>query len=660
MFRAVLLWRRGITPSLWGPAAQNGVKGKKLNFRSSLFALSHRPYCTPNPEEEEAEVEDVSTSNLQHSISLYDKDGNKVTDPPKVDRFAQLPEYFGVDRVPKWLLRNLIEHGKYDKTTPVQGVAFNVLKEKSTSIVSLAPTGSGKTIAFGVPSIIAAFEEKRPLYEEVDGYIVCLPKVLVVAPSRELVQQTVDVYERLLQGSRLSVAGVYGGVKGFIQLNQMQRNGCDIVVCTPGRLIQFLHDQKVSLRETKYLILDEADRMLELGFVGAMETIFEALGPQPTVQFWTATWPKGAKKMADVYMPANTVRVRVQQQVRITHNFLFTRTVRDKIDALVDLYDQGLFHGKMKALVFAGKKQWISEIMAHVPNRIHKHNVIVREIHSDLPQVERDRSLNMFREGKCQLLVASDLMGRGIDVPIEAMVNFDLFMADIDQYMHRVGRTGRAGRTGEAYTFIDDTVGGWVIGDLVDKLEKLGQKVPEELRQRAQLRSGGAAKGKSKFKGENMAIVLPEFLFKKDPPAVVDYARYIALSGMTNQPQPGHTQAAFRAFSEQNGFTSPYFIASTSDQLGSFNGGVKKHKKAVGLEIINHNGAKQTYFNEQQLYLFQGGEGQGGGYSQQQQHNPTPPPSQASSPIGGSRFGNIISKAAWEEGEKKRRDFGER
>lgn len=118
MFRAMLLWR--ITPSWWGPAAQNGVKGKKLTFRSSLFALSHRSYCTPsspapeagNPEEEEVEVKDVSTSNLQHSISLYDKDGKMVTDPPKVDRFAHLPEYFGVDRVPKWLLRNLIEHGK--------------------------------------------------------------------------------------------------------------------------------------------------------------------------------------------------------------------------------------------------------------------------------------------------------------------------------------------------------------------------------------------------------------------------------------------------------------------------------------------------------------------------------------------------------------------
>ena len=329
----------------------------------------------------------------------------------------------------------------FSTPTPVQAGAIpEVLAGRD--VVASAQTGTGKTAAFALPTL-----------QRIAGKSGHGPHALVVTPTRELAAQIDDVVKVVCQKTGQRAVIVMGGAKFDKQIAALEK-GCDLLVATPGRLLDLMEHNHASLAGVEVLVLDEADRMLDMGFWPSVRRIMHALPEQHQTLLFSATIPPSIKSTIDAMLhePAVVEISRVGETADTVEEHLCPVTQAQKPELLRALLDTGGASGERpeRVLVFCRTKHRVDDVSAMLKNA----QVKVDVMHADRPQQARARALERFREGKVQVLVATDVMSRGIDVAgVDAVVNFDVPM-DPEDYVHRIGRTGRAGATGHAYTFV--------------------------------------------------------------------------------------------------------------------------------------------------------------------------------------------------------------
>jgi len=343
-------------------------------------------------------------------------------------------------------------------------------------VIGVAATGSGKTLAFLMPAF-STFAQRR-WRAETDGV-----GLLVMAPTRELAQQIENEANRFGKCIGMWTCSMYGGADKRYQLNQY-RKGVHCIVACPGRLNDVLDTGGVQLNRVCKLVLDEADRMLDMGFEPQIRKILARVPRQRHTMFFTATWPKEVRKLASeiLWQPMKVMignrdeakaNQDVTQIVRVVEN-------RDKERACMDLIrEAGLLRpgAQGKALIFAGTKRGCEELS----NQLHRQRVSCASIHGDKDQQQRDAALEGLRSGRLRALVATDVAARGLDIKgVGLVVNYDA-ANNAEDYVHRIGRTGRAGSKGYAVTFVTSADSGKVSG-MIKVMESTNQTVPPELR----------------------------------------------------------------------------------------------------------------------------------------------------------------------------------
>ena len=334
-----------------------------------------------------------------------------------------------------------VESLGFSTPTPVQAGAIpEVLAGRD--VVASAQTGTGKTAAFALPTL-----------QRIAGKTGKGPHALVVTPTRELAAQIDNVVKEVCEQTGQRAVIVMGGARFEKQIKQLER-GCDLLVATPARLLDLMEHNHVSLSGVEVLVLDEADRMLDMGFWPSVRRIMHALPEKHQTLLFSATIPPSIKSTIDAMLhePAVVEISRVGETADTVEEHLCPVTQAQKPELLRALLEAGGAAGEKpeRVLVFCRTKHRVDDVSKMLKNA----QVKVDVMHADRTQKERERALERFREGKVQVLVATDVMSRGIDVAgVDAVVNFDVPM-DPEDYVHRIGRTGRAGATGHAYTFV--------------------------------------------------------------------------------------------------------------------------------------------------------------------------------------------------------------
>lgn len=339
-------------------------------------------------------------------------------------------------------MRAALAQASYTDPTPVQA-GFIPRALAGVDVMAQAQTGTGKTAAFAIPILERLEASKKPHY----------PQALVLAPTRELAVQVRDEIEKLAAGRNVHVAALYGGKPLRQQVQQLTR-GADIVVGTPGRVLDLMARGALVLGQLRVVVLDEADRMLDIGFRPDIERILRHCPAGRQTLLLSATIPPPVKRLAERYMhsPEALDFSPTDIAVETIEQFYFTVRGEQKFDLLLQLLKR---EQPKQAIIFCRTRRGTEKVAQRLVRRVPS----TAAIHGDLPQTSRDRAMKSFREGKLRLLVATDVVGRGIDVTgISHIINYDI-PAFCDDYVHRVGRTGRMGREGVAFTFVSPEEG---------------------------------------------------------------------------------------------------------------------------------------------------------------------------------------------------------
>jgi superfamily II DNA/RNA helicase len=351
----------------------------------------------------------------------------------------------------------------YDTPTPIQEQAIPIALA-GRDVLGIAQTGTGKTAAFTLPMIdrLAAGRSKARM-----------PRALVIAPTRELADQVSASFEKYAKGRSLSWALLIGGVSFADQVKKLDR-GVDVLIATPGRLLDHFERGKLLLTGVQMMVVDEADRMLDMGFIPDIERIFKMTPPKKQTLFFSATMPPEITRLTAQFLndpvrveasrPATTNENITQYLVRIPSSD--PKAKRVALRALVERADV------KNGIVFCNRK---SEVDV-VAKSLKTHGFDAAPIHGDLDQSMRMKTLENFRKGDLRLLVASDVAARGLDIPdVSHVFNYDV-PHHADDYVHRIGRTGRAGKTGQTFMLITPND-----GRQLDKVLKLIGKTPNEI-----------------------------------------------------------------------------------------------------------------------------------------------------------------------------------
>jgi len=337
------------------------------------------------------------------------------------------------------LIARLKELGITDPT-PIQKQAIPHAMN-GRDVMGLARTGTGKTAAFGLPLVHALTEAKtRPAPRSAAA--------LILAPTRELAGQIAEAMRGFTRGTPLKIALVVGGASLNKQTETMAR-GIDILVATPGRLIDLIDRRAVTLGATRYLVLDEADQMLDLGFIHALRRIATLLPADRQTMLFSATMPKLMADLAERFL-TDAVRVEAnppgQVAEKVDQAVHFVPDQAAKTPLLIDLLDR---HREELAMVFARTKHGAERLSKHLAAA----GYATVSIHGNKSQGQRDRALAEFKSAKARVLVATDVAARGIDIPaVRHVYNYDLPNV-AENYVHRIGRTARAGKSGQAIAF---------------------------------------------------------------------------------------------------------------------------------------------------------------------------------------------------------------
>ncbi|ORX90322.1 DEAD-domain-containing protein [Basidiobolus meristosporus CBS 931.73] len=414
--------------------------------------------------------------------------------PPPIDTFVDS----GLDE----LILSNIELARYTMPTPVQKHSISIAGNKR-DLMACAQTGSGKTGGFLFPimsecfkvgpSPVAPEQGPRNTYRPRKAY----PTALILAPTRELASQIYDESRKFAYRSWVRSCVVYGGADIGQQLRQMDR-GCDLLTATPGRLVDLIERGRVSLSKIKFLVLDEADRMLDMGFEPQIRRIVEkedmpVTGERQTLMF-SATFPRDIQMLArdflHDYIFLSVGRVGSTSE-NITQKVEYVED-EDKRSVLLDILHANGESGL--TLVFVETKRMADALCDYLLDN----GFPATSIHGDRSQRERERALDMFRSGKTPIMVATAVAARGLDIPnVTHVINYDL-PTDVDEYVHRIGRTGRAGNMGISTAFFNRGNKG-IVRELLELLKEANQEVPQWLETVARESSYGS--GNRGFRG---------------------------------------------------------------------------------------------------------------------------------------------------------------
>ncbi|XWS46545.1 hypothetical protein CRYUN_Cryun14cG0077000 [Craigia yunnanensis] len=396
------------------------------------------------------------------------------------------------------LMRVIAKQG-YEKPTTIQCQALPIVLS-GRDVIGIAKTGSGKTASFVLPMIVHIMDQPELQKEEGPIGVIC-------APTRELAHQIFLETKKFAKAYGIRASAVYGGMSKLDQFKELKA-GCEIVVATPGRLIDMIKMKALTMMRATYLVLDEADRMFDLGFEPQIRSIVGQIRPDRQTLLFSATMPRKVEKLAREIL-SDPVRVAVGEvgmaNEDITQFVHVIPSDSDKLPWLLEKLPGMIDEGDV--LVFASKKATVDEIESQLSQKGFK----VSALHGDKDQASRMEILQKFKSGIYHVLIATDVAARGLDIKsIKSVVNFDI-AKDMDMHVHRIGRTGRAGdKDGIAYTLITHKEARFA-GELVNSLIAAGQNVSMELmdlamkdgrfRSKRDARKGGGKKGRGRGGG---------------------------------------------------------------------------------------------------------------------------------------------------------------
>ena len=352
----------------------------------------------------------------------------------------------------------------YTTATPIQAQAIPVALAGG-DILGIAQTGTGKTAAFTLPLIekLASGRTKARM-----------PRALVMEPTRELADQVAVAFERYAKGTKLSWALLIGGVSFGDQEKKLDR-GVDVLIATPGRLLDHFERGKLLMTGVQIMVVDEADRMLDMGFIPDIERIFKLTPPKKQTLFFSATMPPEITRLTKQFLNDPT-RIEAAKPATTNENiaqFMVPIPLSDPAAKRMTLRELVSRANVKNGIVFCNRK---SEVDV-VAKSLRTHGFDAAAIHGDLDQTTRTRTLESFRKGELRLLVASDVAARGLDIPdVSHVFNYDV-PHHADDYVHRIGRTGRAGKSGETFMIVTPAD-----SRSLDKVLKLIGQAPEELK----------------------------------------------------------------------------------------------------------------------------------------------------------------------------------
>lgn len=333
-------------------------------------------------------------------------------------------------------IKKSIEDMGFEEPSPIQALAIPEAL-KGNDIIGQAQTGTGKTVAFGIPILERIFIDDKS------------PQAIVLCPTRELsIQVAGEIAKIGSHTKKLKILPVYGGQPIGRQIRVLNK-GVHVVIGTPGRVLDHIERGTLSLEGIEIVVLDEADEMLDMGFREDIEKILRHTPKQRQTMLFSATMPKAIKKITKFYQ-VNPKYLKIAEQemtVPEIEQFYFETSEKNKLETLtrlIDIYDVNL------ALVFCNTKRKVDRVVRD----LHSRGYSASGIHGDMKQNQRDKVMNKFRNGNIEILVATDVAARGIDVPnVEIVFNYDV-PNNNEYYVHRIGRTGRAGKAGFAFTFV--------------------------------------------------------------------------------------------------------------------------------------------------------------------------------------------------------------
>jgi ATP-dependent RNA helicase RhlE len=349
----------------------------------------------------------------------------------------------------------------YTNPTPIQSKAIPIIRQRK-DLLGCAQTGTGKTAGFAIP-VLELMEEDKKTGSNRQGI-----QVLVLTPTRELAIQVLESFRDYGKYLPFRSVALFGGVSQVPQVQELQR-GVDILVATPGRLLDLLQQGLLSLNTIRYFVLDEADRMLDMGFVHDVKRIVRLLPVKRQTLFFSATMPLEIKRLADsmLHEPETVAVHPVSSTTELVRQEVLFMDKDAKKDLLIPILKE---EKNERVLIFTRTKYGADKLSKH----LHKYGIKSAAIHGDKTQGARQRALSEFKEGKITALVATDIAARGIDIDeLSFVVNFEIPNIP-ETYVHRIGRTGRAGRNGFALSFCDSSERTY----LKDIEKLIGKKIP--------------------------------------------------------------------------------------------------------------------------------------------------------------------------------------
>ncbi|KAG1109867.1 hypothetical protein G6F42_015517 [Rhizopus arrhizus] len=431
------------------------------------------------PRDEMLEKELFGIDNHVHSglnFDKYEKIAVKVTGenpPPGFNKFE--------DANLHPCMKENIALARYTVPTPVQKHSISIVTA-NRDLMACAQTGSGKTAAFLIPTCSALFGQAQKLISRARPgdyhHFKSRPLVLILAPTRELCCQIFDEARRFCYRSMLRPCAVYGGAGVQGQIRELEK-GCDVLVATPGRLCDLIDRGKIDLSHLRYLVLDEADRMLDMGFEGVIRDVVENKGMNKNrvTLMYSATFPREIRALARDFLKPNYLFLKVGRiggtTTDITQKVMWVEESekRERVKQLL------MSQPPCRTLIFVDTKR-AADSLDHY---LFESKLPSTSIHGDRSQMEREDALLAFKKGTCPILVATAVVARGIDIKnVMHVVNYDM-PPTIDEFIHRIGRTARVGNAGLASSFFNNSSTG-IARDLTKLLVECKQEVPEFLK----------------------------------------------------------------------------------------------------------------------------------------------------------------------------------
>jgi len=442
---------------------QQEMEGSLANCVVEAATLVESPGPEKKQRRKDQVTEGIAVSQLdpaEYRAKMFITSEDSLPDP--VQSFDSAP--FGKK------IRLALKEAGFAAPTPIQAQGWP-LAVRGDDMVSVAKTGSGKTLVFLLPAF------RMISKGQLDGS--AGPDAIVLAPTRELATQIEQVAVKFAACVDVRTAIVYGGVPKPPQVKALRAKP-QLVVATPGRLMDLMQEGSVNVGNTSFLVLDEADRMLDMGFEPQMEAIMKNIPAERQTLLFSATWPKSVKKLASKYLKQGAVSVNVGETEELSAN----KAVSQEFFALDDdekenklwriLYDMG---EKTKIIIFANTKNRINKLQKEV----WKNGYDCIAMHGDKTQQERDDSLKKFKSGEVPVMLATDVCARGLDIKdVTHVLNFDM-ARDVESYIHRIGRTGRAGVSGVSITFFNRAYDMECAPALAKIAKEAGQVVPDFL-----------------------------------------------------------------------------------------------------------------------------------------------------------------------------------